>query len=148
MEPNSDERWAEVLEAVKAFVNASPDANLDNGELCRNTWECYAFCRWTNNPYAGLYEDSFVDPACAAVCRELSDSEVEMLLERQWDEFLENWDPGVRSPRQMSPEARRAALVSVLEEAVYLEAGIDGAVVEERQWTGSEADQDDMSPSE
>lgn len=130
------ERWQEVLDSVKAFVNAAPDANFDNGERCRNTWECYALLRWTNGPFTGLYEDSLIAPACAAVCRELSDADVAALLAHQWNDYLQTNDPGVESPRQLSPESRRAVLADVLREAIYAEADSDGAAVEERQCGG------------
>ncbi len=49
----------ELLDSVKAYVNAS-DANLDDGELCRNTWECYALQKGTNGPLSHGDESDLV----------------------------------------------------------------------------------------
>ena len=127
-----DTRWSALLDAVKEDVNSHPDANLDSGELCKTTWECYAYCSWTNGPYAGLYESDLVDPACERACADLPEFELTALLSWQWDEYLEENDPGVKYPWQMSVTARRQTLVDILQSSARLAASSDGAAIQDR----------------
>ncbi len=126
-------RWTELLNAVEASVNAAEDANLDNGELCRTPWECYAYCRHTLNPHTSLYESSLVDPACKSIIERLSEFEVTALIAWCWEEFLEEWTPDAEFPWQMDAEYRRKALTDMFQRSVYEKAGSDGTEVEERQ---------------
>lgn len=134
-----DVRWSELVEAVKAWVNAG-DANLDNDERCRNTWECYAYQRWLSAPLTGLYESDLVDPACNGVCEKLSEFEATALLAWRWSDYLECCDPDVEFPWQMSLEERRSVLIEVFREAVYQEADSDGAEIEERKYFDEDAE--------
>ena len=132
-------RWTKLLDSVKSYINAN-DAYLYNSELCRKTWESYAFCHWTNNPLASQYEIDLVQPGCKTICSSLSDFELSILLAWNWHEYLEFNNTGVEYPWQMSVEARRTALTEILLEAIYSEAAGDGAECEERQWFSEEDD--------
>lgn len=130
-----EHRWEHLLEEVKQFVNASPDANLDvEGERCKNAWECYSYCTWTNSPYADLYQESLIIPACRKAVDRLDASSVMMLLADRWEDFLESNDPGVEWPWELPAAVCRQFFYDVLLEHVHYSAVSDGAEVEERKW--------------
>lgn len=128
-----DNVWTRLIQKVKRHVASFKDANMDNGEICKNTWECYAYYRWINAPGTGLYECDLVDPGCVIVCDRLSEFQTNVLLAWLWDDYLEDHDPDGDLPWSGSIQDRRSRLATLLQKAVYTEADSDGAAIEERQ---------------